>query len=158
MIKKGELKKFLVDFAKNGYAAGNEKAWKKETNGSTSIKYKSGKWSVHDNFFGGEPFGGREIVFFEKNPIWIMVYYGLITPEEMDINHIYEFLRKALSHVSPEAPLRGPELYNEDAFTYKNTWTGDIDTFSGKEIIEKDNKIVFATQYIGGLVNERNGI
>lgn len=33
---------------------------------------------MNDNFFGGEPYGGREVVFYEEKPVWMMVYYGWV--------------------------------------------------------------------------------
>lgn len=71
-----ELRKFLIAANKAGYVTGNERQWTKEKNRSTTIKFKLGKWSMDDNFFGGEPYGGRAVVFYNGKPFWIMVYYG----------------------------------------------------------------------------------
>ena len=58
-----KLKQFLIYSNKAGYSGGKEKSWIKESDGSTSIMAKKGYWKSHDNFFGGEPYGGRTIVF-----------------------------------------------------------------------------------------------
>ena len=72
------FKKFLIDSNKVGYAGGEEKKWIKEADGSTTIPFEKGEWKSHDNFFGGEPYGGRTIVFYRGEHYWLMVYYGRV--------------------------------------------------------------------------------
>ncbi len=62
---KKELKKFLVDFNKVGYATEEEERWVKEEDSSKTISFERGKWRAKDNFFGGEPYG-EERLFFTK--------------------------------------------------------------------------------------------
>jgi hypothetical protein len=130
----GELKKFLIDSNKAGYAAGVEKQWTKEMDGSTTIMYESGDWKSHDNFFGGEPYGGRIIVFFRGKPCWMMVYYGSVE-KDIDPNTIYPVLRGALKRMPDEAPFRGPREFREGEYAYRNSWEGSVDSYSGEEEI-----------------------
>jgi hypothetical protein len=51
-----DLKQFLLDSNKAGYAGGEEKKWIKETDGSTTIPFLKGLFKSHDNFFGGVPY------------------------------------------------------------------------------------------------------
>ena len=60
-MSKESLIQFLVDSNKAGYAGGEEKKWVKESDSSTTIPFEKGQWRSHDNFFGGEPYGGRTI-------------------------------------------------------------------------------------------------
>ncbi|MCX6732666.1 MAG: DUF5680 domain-containing protein [Candidatus Roizmanbacteria bacterium] len=149
-----ELRAFLVDANKHTYATGDESLNKKESDRSTTISYIQKNWSFHDNFFGGEPYGGREIVFYKDQPAWIMVYYGsidsTITPET-----VYPTLQKALRAMPPESPFRGPQEMNNGEFTYRNSWMGTISKFSGEEIILKDGKEIYKAHYLGGLVDRK---
>jgi len=61
------LRGFLISFNEAGYASGNENMWVKEPDGSTSINYENKEFKAHDNFFGGEPYGGREVIFLITN-------------------------------------------------------------------------------------------
>ena len=70
------LLKFLLDASRRGYAAGSVAVKKREADHSMTIELEQGPWKFHDNYFGGEPYGGREVVFFEGRPVWMAVYYG----------------------------------------------------------------------------------
>ena len=59
---------------------------------STTLIFESGDWKYHDNYFGGEPYGGREVVFFKGEPIYIMVYYGVVDESVSDHNKVYGIL------------------------------------------------------------------
>lgn len=71
-MDKEALRQFLIDSNKAGYATGKERAWVKEPDGSTSIPFVKDMWRSHDNYFGGEPYGGRVVVFYEGKPVWMM--------------------------------------------------------------------------------------
>ena len=151
------LRQFLVESNKAGYAGGDEKEWRKEEDGSTTISYERDGWRLHDNFFGGEPYGGRIIVFCDARPVWLMVYYGWVT-EDRDANLVYGVLRKALMQMPKEYPLRGPKECSYGEFTYTNSWHGDIDRFSGEEQIKQRDEIVYGASYLGGVVDQRSGV
>lgn len=36
---------------------------------SRTIEYENGDWRYHDKYFGGEPYGGREIVHYRGKRI-----------------------------------------------------------------------------------------
>lgn len=151
------LQQFLLDSRNAGYAAGKEKKWIKEKDVSTSIPFHKGKWKSHDNFFGGEPYGGRTVVFHNDKPVWIMVYYGWVV-EGIDANPIYKILRSALKKIPSAYPFRGPKKLEEGNYTYINQWIGHLERFSGEEKIMKGKTLVYKANYIGGLVDKRSGI
>jgi hypothetical protein len=156
-MNKELLRQFLINSNKAGYAGGEEKKWIKEADGSTTIPFEKGEWKSHDNFFGGEPYGGRAIVFHNNKPVWMMVYYGWVA-EGIEINPVYGILREALMRMPEEYPYRGPKEYKKDQFVYKNLWTGELDRFSGEEQIFKNDKLAYKANYIGGLVDQRKDI
>lgn len=156
-MHKEELRQFLLDSNKAGYAGGEEKKWIKEADGSTTIPFQKGEWKSHDNFFGGEPYGGRVVVFHENKAYWMMVYYGWVA-EGMDNNLVYGVLRNALKQMPEDAPFRGPNEYKQEDFTYSNSWTGDIERYSGQEQIRQGDKLIYQANYMGGLVDKQAGV
>lgn len=146
-----ELRKFLITGNKDGYAAG-ESNITREDDKSYSIRFEQGSWRYHDNWFGGEPFGGRTVVFKAGKPYWMAVYYG---SDSGKAEGLIGFLRKALSNQPDELPVRGPKELKEDKFEYKNKWEGDLEKFSGKEFIYYDGEEVYSAEYAGGLVDQR---
>lgn len=153
MINQDELKQFLTAANQAGYAGGDESKEIKETDGSKTIIFESGDWKSHDNFFGGEPYGGRTIVFYQNQPVWLMVYYGWVI-DGAELKPIYTALRNALKQMPSEAPYRGPQNYSEDNFVYANSWSGTVERFSGEEQILSNNKLVYRANYMGGLVDQ----
>lgn len=150
-----ELRKFLIYCGKEGYAALQDEDEVREADQSTSITLTQGDWKFHDNYFGGEPFGGREIIFYKNQPVWIMVYYGLVDIGIKDIQPVYQILKKALVQIPAEAPYRGPKEFTEADWRYENIWEGNLDNFSGEEIIYHQDQKVYSTKYSGGLVDQR---
>lgn len=155
MFKREDLIHFIHQAHQKGYASGEQTGTEKETDGSTSIHYQEGEWKSHDNFFGGEPYGGREVIFFQNKPVWIMLYYGWVDPSVEDIKSLYSFLQKALSRVSEEAPFRGPAEFKDEKLTYQNSWEGTIESFVGHEEILDGETVVYQADYMGGLVDTR---
>ncbi len=150
-----ELLGFVIEEHIAGYASDNKSNWVKESDGSTSIRYEKGEWEVHDNFFGGEPYGGREVVFHKGYPVWMMVYYGAVSETEPNLKEIYQFLQKALKACPKNNPYRGPKEFIEGSFVYRNSPKGKIVVFSGKEEILKNGKVVYWAKYEGGLVDQK---
>lgn len=143
-----------------GYGSGNESNWIKESDGSTTIRYplknyETADWKFNDNFFGGEPYGGRIVIIYENKPIWLMVYYGLVEPLADNIPEIYHFLKQALMKAPEEFPLRGPERLKINEFEYRNKWKGNLTEYSGQENIYQRGLGVYHAIYSGGLINLR---
>lgn len=149
------LKNFLIETKKAGYGAGNSKSWIKEKDGSTTIPFESGNWRMHDNFFGGEPWGGREVVFYKGAPVWIMVMYGSVDPSVNGFEEVYAFLQKALRNQPEDLPLRGPKLLQEGEFVYKNKTEGNLENFFGEERIYNNKKLIYSMKYSGGWIDQR---
>ena len=156
-MNKELLRQFLVDSNNAGYAGGEEKKWIKESDGSTTIPFEKGVWKSHDNFFGGEPYGGRTIVFYEGKPYWMMVYYGWVEGG-IQTDPVYGILRGALKQMPEDFPFRGPKEFKEGEYTYKNSWNGEVDRFSGEEQIMQGDKLIYKANYMGGLVDQGKGV
>lgn len=153
MFQIAELKSFLLR-SNMPHALGTSNVTTSEDHSHT-ITFEDGKWSMHDNFFGGEPYGGRQVLFFENRPVWMMVYYGKITSPDLAPIDIYNFLREALRYGTEERPYRGPESFVKGEFEYRSSISGEADNFSGSESILKNNEQIYWASFLGGLVDRR---
>lgn len=147
------LKKFL--FKANMPHATGKADIRKEKNNSRTITFRDADWSMEDNFFGGEPYGGQQVVFYKNLPVWICVYYGQVHETIINPDGIYNFLREALQHPPEYRPFRGPDSYKKDNLEYKNEFDGEADNYSGKELILENGKQIYWAKYLGGLVDQR---
>jgi len=152
-MKLDELKQFILEASHNTYASGDENIREKQEDKSTTIKYSKGDWLFHDNYFGGEPYGGREVVFFRDKPVWMMIYYGWVV-EGVDTERVYPLLGKALSKSTVDKPYRGPEEYIEETSIYANDIEGDVENFRGEERIYDGEELLYIARYMGGLINK----
>lgn len=157
MIDLNQLKAFKKEANGAGYESENPKNEIKEKDGSTTLWYESDNWKFHDNYFGGEPYGGRTIISYKNKPVWIMVFYGRLDDNVSDIEEVYLFLRKALRTSKEEESFRGPEEFIEGKFKYANNWQGALENYSGKEEIYLDGGLIYTAMYMGGLVDQREG-
>jgi hypothetical protein len=144
------LTQFLIASKNKGYATNEPPT--QEADHSFSNRHSDGEWSFHDNWFGGEPFGGREVVFKNNKPYWMMVYYG---SDSMKAEKTIDTLRKALRELPEELPARGPKELVDDDYRYTNTWEGTIDQFKGHEEISYKGERVYFADYSGGLVDQK---
>lgn len=153
MFDKRAFNDFLVKAKKNGYASDGAMVTK-DGRGATTVFFKEGDWEYEDEYYGGEPFGGSEKVFYKGGVIWMMVYYGQVH-NGIDTAEIYSFLRKALLMPPDMYPFRGPTRLEEGDLKYDNTPQGYVDDFSGSEFIFKGQERVYSARYIGGYVDQR---
>lgn len=144
-----ELKTFLIK-ANMPHATGTAETVK-EQDESRTIEFADGDYRMHDNFFGGEPYGGRLVIFYKNQPVFMEVYYGK-TSKPAD--EVYDFLREALQHPGPDNPYRGPEEYKKGNLTYKSTVEGDITDHTVSEWIYDGDEEIYSAVVIGGLVDQ----
>jgi hypothetical protein len=149
------LLRFLLEASRRGYAAGQSAVRTREADHSTTIVLEHGEWRFHDNYFGGEPYGGREVVFLRGRPIWMAVYYGQVDGPNVDA--VYAFLQQALREAPIEFPVRGPGSFAEGTLSYQNDYQGSVASFSGEETIREDGRLVYTARYAGGMVDRRSG-
>ncbi len=146
------IAQFLCKANRAGY--GNaETVETTESDGSHSITYTEDGWSFHDNYFGGEPFGGREVIFHNRHAVWMMTYFGGAVEKAPNIGELYSFLKSALLKFPEDLPLRGPSSFSDGDWNYTCDISGDMSSFIGKERIEFKNNVLFITHFNGGLVD-----
>ena len=156
MIDLNELCKFLVKAKKSTDAAGEAAKKIVDADKSSTLIFEDGDWKYHDNYFGGEPYGGREVVFFQNSPVYMMVYYGWVIESVSDVQAVYKTLQGALTLIPEDKPFRGTKKYNLEGVEYINVFDGEINNFFGEEIIKSaDGNEIYKAKYIGGLVDQR---
>jgi hypothetical protein len=146
------LRRYLHILAREGYAATDGG---KNPDGSATITHASPPWRTVDTYFGGEPYGGNEVVFLDGRAVWMMAYYGRVTAEPSTIGGVYRFLKSALADTDPIFPVRGAHEFGGANMTYTNAWDGDLEHFTGVERIAVGGRDVYTAWYAGGLVDQR---
>ena len=150
-----QLSQFLIEAKTSTYAAGDSAKRNKETDQSTTMIFEKWEWRYHDNYFVGEPYGGREVASFQWKPIWMMTYYGWVEKNRnIVVGEVYRILQWALRNIPENAPYRGPLEYKDEEYIYHNSYTWNLEQFSGKEIIRKGDEIVYQAQYMGGIIDQ----
>ena len=144
-----QLKQFLMK-ANMPHATGVAKVLK-EADGSRSIEFVEGDYRMNDNFFGGEPYGGRLVIFYKMKPVFLEAYYGQTNcPSDL----VYDFLREALQYPDNNHPFRGPEEYKKGNLTYKSITEGDVVSHTVKEYIYDGDEEIYKAVFVGGLVDQ----
>ena len=149
------IKEFLIEAKKQTYA--NEKVEKVSSSryGSKDYEYKKDNLIYHDTYFGGTNFIGEEVVYLDNKICWAMNYYGVTLDEKLGEEAIDSVLRPALMHVGEDKnviPVRGPKEFNHGEYKYTFVVEGDLDYFSGIEIIYKNDKKIYELKCNGGLI------
>lgn len=147
-----KLAEFIVNANQNTYAAGGKEV-KTSIEGFKELRFKKGDYEYIDLYTGFYTFPGISIIKYKNKPVWTMSYVGGMKPEEHKrAKETYSFLKEALMRVTEEYPFRGPELFKKKTFKYSCKVRGNLEYFTGKEIIKQDNKEIYRVDFIGGLV------
>ena len=149
------IKEFLIEAKKQTYA--NEKVEKVSSSRFESKDYEYMKDNLiyHDTYFGGTNFIGEEVVYLDNKIYWAMNYYGVTLDEKLGEEVMDNVLRSALMLVGEDnnlIPVRGPKEFYNGEYKYTFEVKGDLDYFSGIEIIYKNNKKIYELKCNGGLI------
>ena len=150
------LRAFLVQAKLETYAAGNRDASVPAVlAGSHKLEFQRGDFFYRDIYFGGDYFAGQETVYYRDAPLWSMVYAGGLMPAALGLIEaadVYGFLQEALRRVGPQHPYRGPHNWQECAWIYQDENLGDVQRFSGREVISFQGTAVYELHYSGGMI------
>lgn len=136
---------FLCEAKRNTYAAKAIEITPSRIK-SHDLEYKKGEKMYLDTYLGGEKFSGEEALWIRETPVWAMNYTGRVLSDSFSGN----FLKECLSHISSEAPYRGPALHSHGDYTYHNKYDGNFTWFRGFEEIYYQNHKVYECMYHGG--------
>lgn len=151
---------FLISAKKGTYANSIVEKVNSSRLGSNDYHYETNiegnNYTYHDTYFGGTKFMGEEVVYHNSNkPIWGMNYYGVTLDKTLGENAIDNALRLALIKVGEDKnviPVRGPEKYENNGYTYTFKTKGTIEKFNGIEQIYKDDTLIYELQCSGGII------
>lgn len=149
-----KLNEFLVNAHINGYASSGEGGEKNLSDGGKELEYREGLFFARDRYFGSNPFGGEEVVFYRRQPVWLINYYGKVITESASVTEVYLFLKEALKKVPKNKPYRGPDNFKSGNFEYFNKVEGTVEKFVGEEEIFYKKELVYILKYHGGLISK----
>lgn len=115
---------------------------------SHEYAYKNDDYTYTDSFLGSTSYVGHEIVYEHDIPIWSMNYYGEVLSEDFS----GDFLKEALLQVSINRPYRGPEYMQRGEYTYMSNITGNVQSFSGSEVIYYQAHKIYTCLFHGGII------
>ena len=118
---------------------------------SHDLAYSEDDWFYLDTYLGGYSFSGEEAVWCAGTPMWSMNYYGTMTVSAIP-DGFGDFLKLCLRHAPDDAPYRGPQHFEQSAYCYDCSWTGDFTHFTGTERIFLDGQLVYVLDFHGGAV------
>lgn len=153
-----EICKLLKNFNQMGYADESAK-YELQADNSKMITHKlklgEDEYVYNDKFWGGEPYGGYEIIYKNGKEVFACFYYGKVY-DGFEFEKIYGFLRESLREglkADSTNLHRGPESYIKGDFAYSNKTIGDIEFFCLEEKIEFQGKQVYIAKFNGGFIN-----
>lgn len=149
------IENFLIEAKKQTYANENVEKVLSARKNSKDYEYKRDNMVYHDTYFGGTNFIGEEVVYVDDKTYWAMNYYGVTLDETLGEEAMDNALRPALMNVGVDKdviPVRGPKEMINGEYKYSFEVIGDINYFSGVEIIYKNDKKIYELKCHGGLV------
>jgi len=149
-----ELHSFIVRAKAATYVGGGAKIQPCRT-ASHDLQFADGDWTYLDSYFGGTDFIGEEAIWYTRNPVWVMNYYGyILKPELITPAQAGQMIKASLSRMYTENRFLGGFQHSEEGFTYFDTSEGEFTRFTGREWIQCDGIKVYELVYHGGLVKE----
>ena len=145
------IKQFLVNAKKNTYA-NNTGQTSSSRPGSYDLQYSEGDLVYLDSYLGTHSFSGQEIIWYRKEPIWSMNYYG----DVLNSNFKSSFLKSALMFPSVASPYRGKSFYREGDYTYVMDVIGHFEKFSGSEKIFSKDLLTYELFFHGGKIVDKH--
>ncbi len=121
--------------------------------GSHDLQFFDGDWAYHDSYLGESDFIGEEIVYYQRQVVWGMNYFGyILQPDRITSAQAGHVIKVSLTRLYQENRFLGGFEYTVDDLRYVDTNEGDVQLFRGKEWIEREGQIVYELRYHGGLV------
>ena len=165
-----QLRQFVFETTQSGYGKPGVTI-EKAADEANVICWEDGDWRMEDTFYGGHPYAGQEIIYYQGKAVWGLQYRGWVLGGAAQPQKVYRFLKEALLAAPESHPYRGPAEYqnnNDPGYIYTSKWEGDITNFEGSERIvdvaflvklsstgEASKKgIIYKGIYFGGLIDQ----
>ncbi|ARO23557.1 hypothetical protein CO659_14895 [Rhizobium sp. S9] len=152
MLDIAQLNEFIVEAKAATYVGGGVPRTPCRP-GSHDIGYESGDWHYLDSYFGGTDFAGQEVVWFARQPVWAMNYFGrVVAPDLIDGSAAGTVIKAALSAMYRERRFLGGMEFDHPFGRYVDRSEGGCERFSGHECIMVAGRKAYVLDYRGGLV------
>lgn len=160
-----DIRNFLFHSKKKCFAGTDLKTSKSD--GSSMYSNRELPWLYTDTYYGNTIERGTEDIYYDMVLIWSMQYRGGTLRRFWPIAEaISRFLKHALIELPKEFPIRGSKYFSlnefefngtmfKGEFQYENYWDGNLEKFTGKEIIKWDGQLAFYHDYMGGIVRNK---
>jgi hypothetical protein len=117
------------------------------------LQFSEGDWAYHDSYLGESDFIGEEIIYFQRQVVWGMNYFGyILQPDRISSAQAGHVIKVSLTRLYEEGRFLGGFEHTVDDLRYVDTSEGDFQLFHGREWIEQAGQIVYELRYHGGLV------
>ncbi len=147
------LEQFIIRAKQQTYAGDGKKLLPYRL-GSQDLQFVEGDWAYHDGYLGESDFIGQEIVYYRREPVWGMNYFGVILkPEKITSAQAGEMIKKSLTRLYAEGRFLGRFAHQEGPLTYSDENEGDVSRFRGREYISRDGEVVYELVYHGGVLH-----
>jgi hypothetical protein len=121
--------------------------------GSHDLQFLDGDWAYHDSYLGESDFIGEEIVYYQRQVVWGMNYFGyILQPDRITSAQAGHVIKVSLTRLYQEGRFLGGFEHTVDDLRYVDTNEGNFQLFHGREWIEREGQVVYELRYHGGLV------
>jgi Domain of unknown function (DUF5680) len=154
MFEIDKLHGFIVKAKANTYAGNGTPSLSYRPH-SHDLQFHEASFSYIDSYFGGTDFLGQEVVYFQREPIWAMNYYGqILEPESITANEAGKIIKESLIELYKQNRFLGGFEHATTLGIYTDTSEGTVSSFTGKEWITRANKKVYELVYHGGFIKD----
>ena len=146
------LTRFIVAAKRVTYIGNGERATPSRA-GAHDLVYEEGGWAYRDSYFGGTDFLGQEVVWLNEEPVWAMNYYGRILRDDLlTAPQAGQMIKASLSQMYRQGRFLGGFEHTENDLTYIDASEGSAEFFHGRELIRREQEVVYELLYHGGLI------
>jgi Domain of unknown function (DUF5680) len=148
------LEKFIV-CAKAATYVGSGAHSPSHRPGSHDLEFHEAPFAYLDSYFGGSDFIGEEVIYYNDQPVWAENYYGrILTPASITGAEAGQVIKESLTRMYQEGRFLGGFEHTTAFGVYHDTNQGPFTSFTGKEWIERDSRVVYELHYHGGLIKD----
>jgi hypothetical protein len=149
-----ELNAFIVRAKAATYVGDGEPVYPCRA-GSHDLRFEDGPWVYHDSYFGGSDFIGEEVVYWDGRPVWAMNYYGRILRADLiTAAQAGQMIKASLSRMYTEGRFLGGFEHAEQDLIYIDENNGNVNSFTGRELIRRGQVTAYELDYHGGLIKD----
>ena len=150
LAKFRDLEGFIVRAKRATYVGGGKKLLPYRL-GSQDLQYDEGDWIYHDSYLGESNFIGQELVYYRREPVWGMNYFGyILKPDRITAAQAGRVIMASLTRLYQEGRFLGGFEHVVEGFRYVDSSDGDVRSFVGKEHIDRNDEVVYELVYHGG--------